>query len=238
MDYRIEDKYIVTDRQWAVIECGLREICCPDAHGHDGLYQVRSVYFDDMMGTCLAENEAGLDHREKFRLRIYDAQDAPVHLERKTRYRGRTKKEALSLRRDEAERLIAGDTGVCFAADPDGRDTFLLKNLGAQMLTRRLQPVILIEYERRAYTYPAGNVRITCDSNIGSSADVAALWGRPREMVPVLPPGQHILEIKYDELLPDYIRRTVDIERLRRTSFSKFYYGSQPVNERIFAVGY
>ena len=39
--------------------------------------------------------------------------------------------------------------------------------------------------------------------------------------------GAHILEIKYDELLPDYIRKILDIGSLQRTAFSKYYFARQ-----------
>ncbi|MCR4764268.1 MAG: polyphosphate polymerase domain-containing protein [Lachnospiraceae bacterium] len=224
MDYRVEDKYLITREQWAVISVRLKEICRPDEHGVEGSYTVRSVYFDDMTDSCLEENEAGVDPREKFRIRSYDRQDAPVHLELKKRRGGRTKKETLPLSREEAERLLHRDSGVCFAR-AEGEESFLLKKLGAQMLTRLLQPVILIEYERTAYVYEAGNVRITCDRNIGAGSDVAALWGKPELLTPVLPAGQFVLEVKYDELLPEHIRQAVDIGSLRKTAFSKYCYG-------------
>ena len=41
----------------------------------------------------------------------------------------------------------------------------------------------------------------------------------------ILPAGQHILEVKYDEFLPDMIARELEIGRLQQTAFSKYYLG-------------
>ena len=39
--------------------------------------------------------------------------------------------------------------------------------------------------------------------------------------------GAHVLEVKYDELLPDYIRKIIDFGSLQRCVFSKYYYARQ-----------
>ena len=41
----------------------------------------------------------------------------------------------------------------------------------------------------------------------------------------MLPAGMHILEVKYDELLPDYIAQALDTGRMQQTAFSKYYLG-------------
>ena len=41
-------------------------------------------------------------------------------------------------------------------------------------------------------------------------------------LVPVLPEHMHLLEVKYDELLPDFIAELLDIGNLRRVTFSKY----------------
>ena len=40
--------------------------------------------------------------------------------------------------------------------------------------------------------------------------------------LPVMNPGMHILEVKYDEFLPRHILQLVDINNLQRQSFSKY----------------
>ena len=38
-----------------------------------------------------------------------------------------------------------------------------------------------------------------------------------------MPFGEHILEVKFDELLPDFIYSAVQTEGLRQTTYSKYY---------------
>ena len=71
------------------------------------------------------------------------------------------------------------------------------------------------------------NKRITFDKNIGVSRDVGRFFDRDIHAIPTMETGAHILEVKYDELLPDYIRKIVDFGSLHKTAFSKYYYARQ-----------
>ena len=219
MEYRVEDKYLVTEENWMIIESRLKHICEPDIHGVDGIYNIRSIYFDDMYDTGLMQNEAGTDEREKFRIRAYDMKDDIIQLELKSKLHGFTRKRSVKISRTEAERLFNMDDDLYL----DNGDYLIIK-LCSEMKYRRMQPVILIEYERKAYTYDAGNVRITYDKNIGAGTEFTDIWDSNTCITPVLPVGQHIMEVKYDELLPDHIRSVLDIGDLQRISYSKYYY--------------
>ena len=82
---------------------------------------------------------------------------------------------------------------------------------------------VIVAYERTPYIYPVGNVRITFDRNIVSSGNVKEFM-RPEICTrPVMPAGRHVLEVKYDELLPDYIYQALQNLNLQRTAYSKYY---------------
>lgn len=97
--------------------------------------------------------------------------------------------------------------------------------LYVEMASRQLRPRIIIEYERTAFVYPSGNVRITFDRNIAFSDRLADFMEDSIALTPVLGKGKHILEVKFDEFLPDFIAQLLELNTLERTSFSKFYYG-------------
>ena len=64
MDFRNEQKYIVTDAQLTLLRARIRPLLCNDSHQCcEGGYRVRSVYFDDLDDRFLAANFAGLDDR-------------------------------------------------------------------------------------------------------------------------------------------------------------------------------
>ena len=98
-----------------------------------------------------------------------------------------------------------------------------LTELYREMQLGALRPRIIVEYERSAYVCAAGNVRITFDRNISYSASTSAFLDDFLPLTPVLPKGVHLVEVKCDELIPDYIIQLLETGELTRTTFSKYY---------------
>ena len=88
IDYRVENKYLVTDADLMLLSGRLKNVMSQDIHQEGDCYEIRSLYFDDLWDRCLAENEAGVDKREKYRIRIYDPKSDVIHLEIKEKNRG------------------------------------------------------------------------------------------------------------------------------------------------------
>ena len=114
--------------------------------------------------------------------------------------------------------LMAGNILPDIASQPP-----LLQKLTMLMMTHRMRPVVIVEYDRIPYVYKNGNVRITLDTNIRSSSAVDQFLDEQITNRPVMPTGQQLLEVKYDEYLPDFIYRALQLHSLRQTAFSKYY---------------
>ncbi|MBQ7283749.1 MAG: VTC domain-containing protein, partial [Oscillospiraceae bacterium] len=103
--------------------------------------------------------------------------------------------------------------------------------LKMQMRCAKMMPKTIVEYERTAFVHPIGNVRITFDRNIAASRYTDSFFcEKTQGLTPVLPAGMHVLEVKYDEFLPDFIAKQLEIGILRQTAFSKYYLGRLAVN--------
>lgn len=219
MKYRHELKYQVSDAQVQMLKNRITHLIPADRHaGEDGTYTIRSLYFDDYENRCLRENEDGTDPREKFRIRIYNHSDQRITLECKRKERGKTHKTSCPLTRQQTELLMQGKILPDIASQPP-----LLQKLTMLMMTRRMHPVVIVEYDRVPYVYRNGNVRITLDTNIRSSSAVDQFLAEQIPNRPVMPAGQQLLEVKYDEYLPDFIYRALQLHSLRQTAFSKYY---------------
>lgn len=220
IDYRVENKYLVTDADLMLLAGRLKNVMPQDIHQEGDCYEIRSLYFDDAWNRCLDENEAGVDQREKYRIRIYDPASQVIHLEIKEKNRGLTQKRACDLSRQECLDILAGTLPLRL----DERAP--LNRLQMQMRCAGMVPKVIIAYERTAFVHPSGNVRITFDRNIMASRCCDDfLEARVSGMTPVLPAGLHVLEVKYDEFLPDVIAQQLEIGKLRKTAFSKYYLG-------------
>lgn len=217
--YRHEFKYVCSYGQLRNIQVRLTGLVPLDSHvGAEGIYNIRSLYFDDYYDRYLKENEAGTDPREKFRIRIYNHSSERISLELKRKVRGKTQKLSCPLTEEQCRMLMAGEI-------PDiPRDApAIFQKLCLLMRTSLLRPKVIVEYDRVPFVYPQGNVRITLDENIRGSGRVDLFLEDEIPLRPIMPAGQHILEVKYDEYLPDYIYRTVQLDNLRQTAFSKYY---------------
>lgn len=220
MEYRVENKYLVTDAQLALLAGRLKPVMAQDVHQTGSSYEIRSLYFDDIQDRCMDENEAGYDERRKYRIRIYDPAANSAKLEIKEKLAGKTKKVSCGITRSEAQALMEGSLPLLL----DSRAPLNLFQLSARCT--KMEPKAMIYYERTAFVYPAGNVRITFDRNIMASKVREDLFcPHPQSLVPVLPTGVHVLEVKYDEFLPDFLRDRLAIDELTPCAFSKYYLG-------------
>lgn len=216
--YRHELKYPVTTAQIQLLKNRIQHLLPLDSNAADnGFYTIRSLYFDDDHNRCLRENENGTDPREKFRIRIYDHDLHRILLECKQKQRGKTRKFSCPLTPEQTRQLMNGQILPDIAAQPP-----LLQKLTLEMLTRRLHPVVIVEYNRIPYVYPNGNVRITLDTSIAASSSVEKFLNADIPKRPVMPVGQQLLEVKYDEYLPDFIYRSLQLQNLQQTAFSKY----------------
>ena len=218
MEYRHELKFMVSDADLEIIRYRLKPIMRKDEHQQGDAYTIRSLYFDDFQDSCVKENEDGIDNRKKYRLRIYNGDDSFIKLEKKSKLRGMTKKVAVTVSKEDCVSYMLGEKVPIRESSSD-----LEKEFFAQIQMYGMHPVSIVEYERTAFVEPKGNVRITFDRNISGSEKRDAFLDRP-PLIPLLPKGMHILEVKYDELLPEYIAQILDIGRLQQTAFSKYYY--------------
>ena len=202
-----------------MIQNRINHLLTPDSHIENyGGYTIRSLYFDDYYNHCFWENENGTDPREKFRIRIYNHSTERIILECKRKERGKTLKTSCPLTLAQTKTLMEGK--VLPNID---RQYPLLQKLTLEMLTHRLRPVIIVEYDRLPYVYADGNVRITLDTNISSSRAVGSFLEEWIPKRPVMPLGQQLLEVKYDEYLPDFIYRNLQLQNLKQSAFSKYY---------------
>lgn len=230
MEYRVENKYLCTDYEIAILKNRLKNLLPIDVHQNGEAYTIRSVYFDTISNDCFYENMAGVNHRSKYRIRTYNHSEEQINFEIKEKCNGYIKKQKYALSRDVCEKVLTGkNIGNIFGEHQEIKNRILL-----QQKTALLRPVAVIEYERSAYVLSMGNVRITFDRNIAAAAEVEEFFEENMRMIPVLRPHQHLLEVKYDELLPDYVVEALNLENLRRVSFSKYCLGRQVLESRFY----
>lgn len=221
--FRHEYKFLCSNQEMVVLEHRVKTLLALDQNAlTKGFYHIRSVYFDDYHRTCVKRNEDGTDQRVKYRIRTYNVAQDKIVLEKKEKVHGMTRKFQCELSKEQAGTLLLGNI---LSMEKSEFDLYpqVLKELLVLMKTRGLKPCMIVSYDRIPYIYKEGNVRITFDQNIAASTRIEDFFEESLEVRPILPLNQQLMELKYDEYLPQTIKKVLEIGRLRQMTFSKFY---------------
>jgi len=189
-----------------------------------GSYTVRSIYFDSPDFECFHEKLDGQRHREKFRIRTYNhPASAPLFLEHKRKNGISYMKRRLLLDKDTLEAVKAFGYESLKASTPSGKDGHTLEELLFRVHSRAYSPVTLITYDREAYVYPGDETtRVTFDRNLRASmfpdldqiCDEAGLEYVLYDWI--------VLEVKFNHVVPQWLRRLNTLFDLRRQACSKY----------------
>ena len=215
---RHELKYFITPAELNVLRSSLKPVMQLDPNGNENNeYHIRSLYFDTINDDALEEKIAGVGNRKKYRIRIYNFSDRVIKLECKSKYGDLISKQSVSIPRELADQLIAGD--------PEGLQRMrhpLLHDVYREMKTRLLRPVVIVDYVREAYVHPAEEVRITFDKQIRTGLYQTNMFDTTIPTYPVFDDPIEVLEVKYDAFLPDLVRMAVQTPDRRSGACSKY----------------
>ena len=215
---RHELKYFTTAAELHVLRSILTPVMQLDPNGNENNeYHIRSLYFDTINDDALEEKIAGVGNRKKYRMRIYNFSDKVIKLECKSKYGDLISKQSVTIPRDLAEQLIAGD--------PEGLQRMrhpLLHDVYREMKTRLLRPAVIVDYVREAYIHPAEDVRITFDKQLRSGLYSQDIFNPSIPTYPVFDDAVEILEVKFNEFLPTYIQSILSGITAQRSAISKY----------------
>jgi len=217
MNYRHEQKFILTEARRQLLETRVRTVMCPDEHMKKDAYTVVTLYFDDLRDSCFYEKEDGIGQRSKYRIRLYDHDPGFIRLEKKIKVRGKVRKETALLTQEECRRMMKGRIPRPAEGDPETKQRLL-----CEMRAGLFRPKSLVVYERTAFADRAAGIRVTFDQNIRSTLKTSGFLGETIRACPQLPTGCSVLEVKYDQILPGYLVRQMETGDLLRTSYSKY----------------
>lgn len=215
--YRVEDKYNCTETELYMLQARMEAVLRPDSNegGTEG-YSITSLYFDDLRDSCLRDTVDGVNRRNKYRIRIYNDSLDLIKLEVKTKQDNRIRKRSKTISRTEMERLMRGE---CIADEASTDDPATLFNLAIK--EGGFRPKVIVAYERKAYVYEPGNVRITFDRDVRASGRVES-FGRKNISYDFLQEYDKVLEVKYDEFIPDFLSQLLETGSMQQSAYSKY----------------
>jgi hypothetical protein len=225
MKNRLEYKYLVPLEYLERLRKNLLIYLDPDEYAAlrpDHEYTVRSIYLDDSNYGCYYEKLDGLLTRKKFRVRGYNQErdHSPVYFEIKRKHDCFISKDRAGVPHRDLESMLRDyrtDGGL------NDEDRSSLNNFYHYHRLRRLEPKVLVVYEREPFECKFGSkLRITIDKQLRSKLvdgfDDLFNDGGLVECFRKL----FILEVKFFQVLPQWIGRVLEKYDLTRIAVSKY----------------
>ena len=221
---RKELKYNITNTDFYLIKHNLNNLIRKDPNCEGDFYTISSIYFDDYNKTSYNQVKNGISNRWKYRIRFYNYDDSFIKLEKKHKINGLTDKTSVRITREMLDNILNNNIRI------EENNDKLLNEFIIKMKKDLLRPIICIEYDRIPYVYKLGNVRITLDYNIRYTNKYNDLFNKNKKVYYL---KDKILEVKYNELIPDFIRYKLELNHLEQISFSKFNNCIDSLNRRF-----
>ena len=237
--YRFDFKYRISRQLASILKGELEHFGMkPDEYAEKTAtksYVVNSLYFDSLLMDDYFDKTGGFLERKKVRARIYEPfmKDSPVvWLEMKMKHDIAVRKERVSLTLPEWSLLQKSGAywKVAGLKSPEERKVF--ENIAFRIVGDNMRPQTIIRYERKPLVYRhVEEVRVTFDWNLETCR--ADNLGYNPVYSPFLHHDQTIMEIKFQTLLPVWLREIIEKFDLRRDAFSKYGYGLEELNRYI-----
>jgi len=230
---RFELKYVIDEACAAGIRNFVRSYLDPDEYAdvrHQNSYVVSSLYLDNAVLYLFDQTVAGKKNRFKLRIRFYDDnRHNPAFLEIKRRIGGVIFKERAKVTRDGVCQVLAGKgpkRTYLMSATGDSEGESALQNFCNLCFSIDAHGCIYVTYRREAYVSPESNqIRLTFDRELlGSPYEAGTGLVMPTHGVRPATgnDGRVILELKFTDRFPDWMRDLVHTFNLQRMSVPKY----------------
>ena len=216
MQFRHEVKHEISNHDMLILRQRLRAVMQSDSHAVNGRYEIRSLYFDNIDDKALREKLNGVNIREKYRIRLYNNDPSVIHLERKFKHGGLGHKTSVNLTPQQAQAVAEGDIEWMSHSTNE-----VILDFYTRMRNEGLKAKVIVDYIREPFIFAPGNVRVTLDYGIRTGMSCTDFLNPDCVTVPIQG-SPCILEVKWDNYLPEIIKDIVQLEGRRGAAFSKY----------------
>jgi hypothetical protein len=216
---RHELKYTIRNMDRMVLMNRMDHILKRDAYCQEKKYIITSVYFDDYNNIAYLQKTNGDSIRYKYRIRFYNNDTSFLKLERKSKAHQMTMKVSARLTQEEVHNIYEGKYDFLKEKKED-----IFKDFYIELAHRLIKPKVIVKYERVAFVHPVGDLRITFDTCIKTSNNQVDIFEKNIAYVPAMGADETIMEIKFNGVLPDYVRNLIQTANTVQSSSSKYVY--------------
>lgn len=219
--FRHEIKYFINRSTALSLSKRLDAALSRDDHCMEDAYTVRSLYFDDVYKSSLMDKLNGHSASRKFRLRYYNHEINHINAEVKVKKSGFIKKYAEPVGDVNTWNLMAHT-----------KSEGVLSKYAIAYKQKRLRPKVIIYYKRLAWTYKPLNIRITIDYDLRYSENVSRFTDVHSPMVSMGEDRLAILEVKYNQFLPSFIKKIMANTTAEFVSISKYLMAMEAIDHK------
>jgi hypothetical protein len=190
----------------------------------DGRYRVSSLYLDSTDLSLYQQTQAGEKDRFKLRVRTYDDDPAqPAYVEVKRKVNNVVHKRRVGLARDDARALLMRHDPATILNKLSGSRMADAEFFAHHMERLSAVPAIRVQYMREAYE-ATGNepVRVTLDSELRYAVTLNDDLGHSSGDWVETPLNGIIIEIKFTERFPSWVKELIRGFELRQQSVPKY----------------
>lgn len=224
---RHEIKILINYADYIALANKLSMVCEKDPFTQEnGDYFIRSLYLDDIYNSSYNEKISGTDKRHKYRIRIYNYSDSVIKLEKKEKFGSRIKKTSFPITREMYDDFMADKPETLLSTDEP-----LAKEVYTMIKSEKLEPSVIVDYDREAYVHPLSNTRLTFDKALHSGITDFDIFNKDITTMAVFPEGSVIFEVKYDDYLPAHLAAIISTVQGYKISLSKFCMCRNKLNE-------
>ena len=256
---RVEDKYIVPKEYYIEVKAEVRKHMKPHFPDPSTTYTInRSIYFDSPDLTFLRQHLSGVPDRRKIRIRAYAPNGQwsdEAFIEVKYKDDGISKKNRVRIGPNGFESLYnksiipLDDELAEYNSDMDKDDIFTkAKLINYLLVINKCKPVVDILYKRYAYQ-DGDDFRVTIDQDIKVKPIVIPkisviqdiknqdLWDEFQKCgAKFTNYDDFILEVKYQDQVPDWIENMCDQLHLETEPFSKYVFAMYKVITKALEI--
>ena len=216
--FRHELKFYINQFEYESLRKKVKAVLRQDKNSiNENGYHIRSLYFDNLYNTDLYEKNYGILKRKKIRIRIYNKADSIIKLERKYRYGEYICKESASIEKEEYEQILNYNYDFLLK-----KDKAIYKDFYLYLRSEKLSPKVIVDYVREAYVGEESDVRITFDKNLSVGMNSIDIFNENLVTIESLQAPLLIMEVKFNEYLPTYIRKVLALDAHNRSAISKY----------------
>lgn len=220
---RYEKKYLITKEKLDEILPQLLEYMELDPFCLNGNeYRIFSIYYDTINHDVIRDNSAGMEYKEKMRLRSYYPKNDPedkIFMEIKKKSEGVGNKRRIKIKNKEVAPFV--NDGII----PETKDYLaaqVAKELAYYLKMNKVAPALYVQYDRLAlFGKEDKNFRMTFDRNVHTRRHDFQFGERDDDEL-LLPDNVYIMEIKILGAMPLWLTKILSENDLFSHGFSKY----------------